>query len=148
MQLSIPADAVAWYAAVVGTAGVVLNLHSTMRDRAKLKIKVSPYSYPMGRDGSVSDVAHVSITVANAGRRPLGISAAWFTLYSKPGQKGVIGDSVLCGKRSLPEGERIEYLVRRDAVTLTDLRGIVVEDLTGRQWHKRLKLRPDARDRA
>jgi hypothetical protein len=79
--VTITADVVAWYAAVVATGAFWVNAYSAWRDRARLVVSArSGYRVSPGPHPYSPDATYISITVANPGRRPATDERVWLTV--------------------------------------------------------------------
>ena len=76
IDLNISASAVAWYAAIVSTAGVIVALLNFMADKRRLRVKAS-HGLLVGVN---DDSTKIFISVANIGKRPVSISSVGFTV--------------------------------------------------------------------
>jgi hypothetical protein len=140
VNLTISADVVAWYAAIVGTGSLAVSIYNAWLDRPRVVVRVragyrvegAPAVYP-------ADKLYIAITVANRGRRPVTIAKAWLEPRDRKAYKMLINDSLLKGAREVAEGKAIDYLLEQTAVTLAEIKAAVVEDLTGRIWRGKIK---------
>jgi hypothetical protein len=86
MSVTITANEVAWYAAVVATAAVGGNAYRAWRDRARLVVSAcSGYRVTPGPHPYSPDATYIWITVANPGRRPATVEKAWLTMKGRKG---------------------------------------------------------------
>ena len=136
-NITITADAVAWYAAIVATLGSLVTGYAVWRDRARVKVLARPNmkiteswgDYSKGR-------TYIFIEVANVGRRPVHLQGLpWFTVK---GQKKPVYavKSRWEPKDLLDEGENATMLCDQESlkVDLSTLDKIIVRDATGRKW--------------
>ena len=93
-KIEISASAVAWYAAIVATAGMLVSLYSVFRDRAKIKIKYQRDMQIIGPQ-TVYDPnkTYFNITVTNQGRRPVNITKAAFRTIGTRKKYALLADS-------------------------------------------------------
>ncbi len=86
MTLTITANVVAWYAALVGTGSLAVSFYNAWRDRAHLRVTASAgYRVPPGSHPYDPKKLYISVVVANRGRRPTTVEKVWLTT------KGVTG---------------------------------------------------------
>ena len=82
IKFEISAGTVAWYGAIVATisviASIILGSVTLLRDRTKVKIKVSEGFLVYGR--KLSDKSQIFIEAINIGRRTVTLEGAGFTL--------------------------------------------------------------------
>lgn len=84
--ISISANAVAWYGAIVATVGSMVGLYNVWKDRPRIKIKYEPGQYLVGNPALYSqDKKHLCITVVNEGIRPIRIDQAAVQQYNDKG---------------------------------------------------------------
>jgi hypothetical protein len=139
LNLTITGEAVAWWGAITGTVALTVNVYLAWRDSARLRIVVAPGMRLMSPlAGYPADKSYISVDVANRGRRPITVTKAWFVL-ARSQNKGLIIDSVRGGPKELSEGQGTSWLAREDSLGPAIIKGIVVEDQTGRRWKKRLR---------
>lgn len=140
VEITIAAEVVAWYAAIVATLGLIISGYMAYRDRADLRISVSPDM--IGLNGSDEEVeAYLMVHVANRGRRPVTVDGVGL-IPRDPAR----GEFLLTGSvqpRTITEGKAESYLLRHSllkaqGVQPTDFNKVVVRDQSGRIWKKRL----------
>ncbi len=139
MNVTITADVVAWYAAVVATGAFVVNAYNAWRDRARLVVSArSGYQVTPGPHPYSPDATYISITVANPGRRPATVERVWLTVRGKKG--GLLAhDSLIGGARKLEEGTSTSYMVNQSELNLEDLESVCASDQSGRTWRGRIR---------
>jgi hypothetical protein len=119
VKITITADVVAWYAAIVGTLALAVNVYLARRDRAHLTVTArSGYRVTPGAHSYSPDKLYINITVANCGRRSTTVSRVWLTRKGKPGAL-VLSESFLPGSRELKEGTSTLYIVDQSEMTST-----------------------------
>jgi len=146
--VTITADAVAWYAAVVGTAGVTIAGYVAMRDRAKLRVVARLDAEVVGEwivePGSVSNLPrgkrYIAIEVANLGRRTVHLKGPSLTLKGSKDRLMLPGEWL--PKASVGEGESARMLWDPEKLTpqhLKSIDGVVVHDAADRRWKGKIK---------
>ena len=141
IALTISAEAVAWYAAIVSTASLLVSAWSAWRDRARLVITArSGYHLQNPPPGYSEEKIYLTVSVANRGRRPVTIQKVWLTQKDSKRKSGLLlHDSIRQGSAELAEGKKVDYLLDQAGLDLDTLRGVVAEDLTGRLWKGRVE---------
>ncbi len=79
LSITISANTVAWYAAIVATVSASVTILNYLSDRRKLKVSASHGLITGTGDWS----AKVILTAANTGKRPVTIQGVGFTFYDK-----------------------------------------------------------------
>jgi hypothetical protein len=137
--LTITADVVAWYAAIVATISVAVNAYGAWRDRSHLVVTArSGYRVTAGAHGYSPEKLYISVTVANRGRRPATVSHVWLDVKGME-EKILLNDSLLHGSRELKEGAATTYALDQSSVQLENVNYVYAGDQTGRKWRGRLK---------
>jgi hypothetical protein len=142
MDITISANAVAWYAALVGTGSLAVSAVDAWRDRARVKVTATAgYKISKAVLGYSPDKLYISVTVANLGRRPVSISNVWLDTTDPQHEHGhlLLDDSILRGPRDLPEGKATSYYVDQTELDLTKITRVVASDETGRKWQSKLR---------
>ena len=140
MNISVSAEAVAWYGAIVGTGSLAVSALNAWRDRAWIKISAGAGYNVKNAPGYSPDKLYISVTVANRGRRPVTISKVWFdTTAPNQGPHLLLSDSFLQGAREVAEGKSTIYLMDQTGLDLSTLKRVVVADATGRTWKGKLR---------
>jgi hypothetical protein len=138
MKITITADVVAWYAAIVATISVAVNAYGAWRDRAHLVVtaragyRVTPGAHPYS-----PEKLYISVTVANRGRRPTTVSHVWLLLKGTK-EMTLLDDSFLQGSRELKEGTSTNYLLDQNLIRPENVKYVYAGDQTGRKWRGRL----------
>jgi hypothetical protein len=140
--LTITANVVAWYAAVVATLSAAIQTANYLRDRVSVKISFQRDMKTMG------DLLHdgmklTFVRVVNTGRRPLTITNMGLT-YLKGGGE-TFTDWIPRLPCVLTEGQQVQALVDETGLHYEDVRAFEAYDAAGRTfrirvapWHKRL----------
>ena len=152
-EITITANTVAWYGAIVGTLGILIamlsaatSIYAVRRDRTKLKLRVLPNmmmtSAPPGID---TTGPFLFINAANVGRRPIHLSGfPWFT------QDGTSECLLIKGQwqpsSKLDENKSATFLAIQDQCDLAKLKAIHVKDETGRVWSRKIAIGDKAND--
>jgi hypothetical protein len=142
VNITISADVVAWYAAIIGTGSLAVSALNVWRDRPRIKVSADAGNRVHGVSAYSPDKLYISVTVANRGRRPVTISKVWFDTRNHNPERGphmLLSDSFLQGAREVAEGKATHYLMDQTDIDLNDLTRVVVADLTGRTWSGKLR---------
>lgn len=141
-KLEILASVVAWYGAIVATAGFVLSLFNSLRDKAHIKIQYQPDMEVVGPGPYSPGKTYFSVTVINKGRRPANITKAGLRIIGGKRKHLIFSDS-FSGHRTrvlTEESPVTEFLVEQDLVPFDKAWYIWVTDATGniykRYFHK------------
>jgi len=142
IRLEITAEAVAWYAAIVATASVIVSAYKVMRDRAKLSIEVKPNMkvFP-ARPEYDPDKTYIMVRVVNAGRRTVTLTHVWFEPKKKGAQNFFLEECLKRGPQELSEGKWATYALEQEAIDLRCFRRICVSDSTGRTYCEKISRR-------
>lgn len=136
MNISISADAVAWYGAIVATASVFVGGYAVLRDRVKLKVSARPNMELVTVDGPQDDdETYIVIDVSNVGRRPVHLQRLpWFIVEGQKKCLMVKGD--WAPGTTVEEGRSATLLARQSSLTvgLDKLKRVCVRDETGKVW--------------
>lgn len=141
MNISISADAVAWYGAILATATAIAGGFAIWRDRGRLKVSVRPNVRFTESFGHYSkDRRYMAIEAVNAGRRPMKINFPHFKLKGKSGWLCVNGPWQ--PNDYLAEGEVAtiysDDMQEQYGDSLSQIKYVMVKDATGRTWKGRL----------
>jgi hypothetical protein len=144
-QINISGNVVAFYGAAVATVLGVFQIINFLRDRRKVKITVrsnteyvSALAIPNDCRGDDGDDPYTTITVANAGRRPVTITGiGGYRLYQR---KGFLVWHCPSLPQELTEGKHLTAFVDETEYDLTDLECWEVYDAVGHTH--RLKVAP------
>lgn len=132
VEVTISAEAVAWYGAVVATASAILSGYLAVRDRASLKVTARPNYQVFGEDPTR---LYISVDIANKGRRPVSIrSVALVRVAAGKTTRIVPVESLRRGPVELSEGQGTNYLIPQEDLDLSEIKSVVAYDRTGREW--------------
>lgn len=135
MEITVTANVVAWYAAIVATAGALIQGYNVWRNRTRLRVSARPNMKLVDSGGPYSaDDTYIIIDVANIGRRPVRLrKLPWFTVK---GDDSFVVKGNWEPSAKLTEGESASMLCRQDSldVELCDLQKVFVKDVVGRKW--------------
>lgn len=125
----------AQYGAIVGTAGFLLSLYLTVRDRAKVEVFAGPDD-PARADvhPPIDGASRILVHVRNRGRRAVTLERIWYTRRSTGKVRHLLTDRYDRGPEVIREGESTIHELYSWDVTPEDLDQIVVEAQDGRKW--------------
>jgi len=142
ITISVSADAVAWYAAIVSTGLLIIEFLRFWRERVNLVLKCKANCRLYGTATTWpyrADKDYIIITVINKGKRPVTIQNVGYVPKNKKDKSGILHDSLARGSRELTEGKSTDYLLQQDLVDLTKVKYFVAYDLTGRMYKGKLE---------
>ena len=141
VSVTINADAVAWYGAIVSTIGFVLGGYLAWRDRPRISITIQPDVRLMNVPPYDPNKTYINITVRNRGRRPVKISTAYLKLHDDAGYFLVSDSLYQHVERVLTEeNPRTNFFVEQNLIDPTKIEYALVIDETGRtsiKYHRR-----------
>ena len=125
---------VAWWGAVLGTAGMVLHVWKFLRDRPRVRVTVQ-------KDMEISPnqltdnpkEKFLNITAANIGNQPVHLSKAWFTQRRSKESLMLVGPMNF-STHILEPGQRRDFPAIQSKFNLTNLKKVYVEDAVGRTF--------------
>lgn len=139
--LTITANAVAWYAAIVATVSAALQLANYLRDRVKIKISFRRDMEIMG-DPVRARMTFTIVRVVNTGRRPLTITN--IGLKYLQGKGAIFVDTIPPLPHVLNEGQQMQAFVDQNSLRFDDIRSFEAYDAAEREfrinfapWHRR-----------
>lgn len=135
--VTISADVVAWYGAIVATIAVIIPGVVAWRDRSRLKIQWKP-NMEVHRNGRQAQ--QCVITVSNMGRRPLRISVAGVQFYDNTGVSlnQYSGDQLLLSE----ENPALHFLMSPERLEGKKIFYVWVQGASGHLHKKYLTLFP------
>ncbi len=137
LSLTISADAVAWYGAIVATVAAVVSLYVAIRDRSRVVISYQEKMWVMQSPRHDENAEYFCITVRNAGRRTVTLGNVGIKLMN--GKALLLSDSV-DGSRNKVLSEnnpRTEFLTKRDGLpAISEFYRIEVYDEAGGKHYK------------
>lgn len=139
--LSITASVVAWYAALVSTLALCIQIGHFLRDRVKVKVRFQRNMEIMG-DPTRANIVFTHLEIVNAGRRPVTITNVTLT-YLKGG--GAIATDVIPRPPfELTEGKQGNAFLDESALRFDEIRAFQAHDAVGRtyransaRWYRR-----------
>ena len=140
ISLTISANAVAWYAALVSTVLLIIRYLDYRKDRVNVILDCMPDYRVYGATAPHKpDTDYILIKVINKGRRPVTIGNVGFITKGNNEKDALLSDSLREGPRELNEGKSTSYLMEQDAIDLNKIKYFVAYDLTGREFKGKLK---------
>ena len=147
-EITITANAVAWYAAIVGTLGILIALLSAgtsiyvvRRDRTDLKLSATTNIMTTSPPPGFATLGpFVLINAANIGRRPIHLTAfPWFAEDGTSEVLHIVGE--WRPSPELGENRSANLFAKQDKADLSKMKTINVRDETGRVWSQKIALK-------
>lgn len=147
-EITITANAVAWYGAIVGSLGILIamlsaatSIYAVRRDRTKLKLSVVPDMMMTALMAGINTLGpFIIINAANVGRRPIHLASfPWFTLHGETQSLLIKGQWQPTSE--LAENKSSDFYVIQNKIDLSKLKAICVKDQTGRVWSQKIALK-------
>lgn len=139
ITIEISASTVAWYAAIVATVSVIINVLRYLDDRVKLAIEVKAGMRTFGYNPSYKkDTDYILVTVINKGKRPVTIGNVGFITKDKKESNAILSDSAFPANREIKEGQSTDYMLEQSTVDLSKIKYFVAYDKTGREFRGKL----------
>ena len=141
MDIQISGDVLAWYAAITATASIAVSVVPLWHDRPRPIASAARDMILVGH-GNDGTTKHVTITIANRGRRPISISQV--ALHDRRDQHVILlTDLIHGGPREVPEGKSTTLTCQQDQLNLDDIDLLLVTDAAGRRWRANFALNSD-----
>jgi len=136
-SITISANTVAWYAAIVSTVSLLVNFYNAWKDRARISISINRNMQIRNVSFYSPQKTYIDVTIRNRGRRPLKISTVALKLYRTAGFF-FLNDSV---HQHMPrilteEDPRTNFFVEQDLVGPERIEYAVVHDEAGNVYIK------------
>lgn len=112
-KIEISANAVAWYGAIVATIVAVVAVLGYLKDRAKIKVKIS--NGLLGYGDRLGDNVQIFIEAINVGRRPVTLKGAGFSLKNKENIV-ILRPEPINFPYELQEGKSVQIWTDRDGL--------------------------------
>lgn len=144
ITISVSAETIAWYAAIMATCSVILTFLKYLNDRVNVVLKCRA-DYRIGGQGDLHpykrDTDYVVITVINKGKRPITIKSVHYVLKHKKDKckRGILTDSLIQPFRKIQGGESTDYLLEQKYADLDNVKYFIAYDATGRAYRGKLK---------
>lgn len=123
-----------WYAAIISTFLLVIQILNFLRDRVNVVLEVKPNFRVYGLSLYEDDTDYIVITVRNKGRRTVTIQNVGFVTQKKTDKNGLLTDSFTQGPRELSEGKSTDYLVKQSIINFDEIKYFVACDQVGREF--------------
>jgi len=138
ISITISANVVAWYAALISTGLLVVHYLKFRAERVNVVIECAK-GYRVRNSGIYSkDKEYILVNVINKGVRPVTIKTVACITKKKNDSNFILADSI-DKSRELTEGKSTHYLMEQDSVDLKKVKYFAVFDLTGREFRGKLK---------
>ena len=140
VTINISAEVVAWYAGIISTLALIIQLISYIGNKPKVKLKCRRgYRLLSAKSPYKPNTDYIMITAINVGRRPVSMKNVGFITKNKKDPNGLLTDSFMHGIRELTDGKSTDYLIEEGSVDLTKIKYFVAYDLTDREYRGKLK---------
>jgi hypothetical protein len=135
INISITAEDVAWYGAIVATASVIFSGINLWRDRSRIKISHSK-SYVMNAPGYDPNELYFDVQVRNVGRRTVALGNIGIKLFD--GSALILPDSFnkRVNKVLTEQNPRTNFLTLDREIDFTKAHYITVFDEAGREYRR------------
>jgi hypothetical protein len=144
INISVSANVVAFYAAIMSSVTAGVQFFNYLRDRAKLQVKASLRRIAVSTDGktyavattlpvSASSKTFVVITALNLGRRPVKING-WGGKYITPKEREGFVVVPVGMPKILTEWESIDEMTDELHDSIGNIKYLYVYDASGREW--------------
>jgi hypothetical protein len=132
ISIQISANAVAWYAAIVSTIGLVISLYTAWKDRPRIAVSIIPNMQLVNMPQYDPDKTYIDVTIRNRGRRPTKISTVLLKLYRTRGYT-LMSDSLYphVNRVLTEENPRTSFFVDQDSVDPNQIEYALVTVETG-----------------
>lgn len=130
---------VAWYAAVISTSLLILEIIKYFKDKSHVVLKCEAGQRIINSDIYDPDKDHMMITVINKGRRPVTIGNVGYIYKGEKSKGGILNDSLINGNRELTEGKSTQYLFQEALLDLKKVKYFVAYDKTGKIYKGKIK---------
>ena len=147
INIQISASAVAWYGAIIATAGAFVSIYNAWRDRSKIKIKYNANNYIAGKvpAGYSLGKKYIIISVYNIGRRPIKMGNISLKLVDQ-NKFCLISDSLMNSYNQnrvlTEENPETMYLLGADGIDFCKVEYVLAYDGVGRKYKKYTHLFP------
>ena len=139
ISITITAEAVAWWGAIVATVLAVLRVAELLRDRVNVAVTYQTGMELIGPGQPSDDKNYLVLTVVNKGRRPVTITTVAGIPKSKRDKTFILLDSIREGPRELLEGKSTKYMVPEQDLDLAKLKYFAAYDMTGREYRCKVR---------
>jgi hypothetical protein len=143
-QITISADTVAWYGAIVATASVIFSGINLWRDRPRIKILYRK-SYIHNAPIYDSNEPYLNIEVINIGRRTIPVGNVGIKLFD--GSALLLDDSLIRSRNTVltEQNPRTNFFVLYNIVDFAKSHYISIFDEAGREYKKYFSCIPTIR---
>ncbi len=133
-------DIAAWYAAIVATSALGVQIWTAWRDRAQIVVtgQAGMRVTPGGPYDPQKE--YILITVANRGRRPRTIEKVGLKVHSEDKPFLIAADSAIKGHVELREGQSDQWVVEQAQLSLDQVEYVWAIDATGKEFRGKLKV--------
>jgi hypothetical protein len=132
ISIHISANAVAWYAAIVSTIGLLISLYTVWKDRPHIRISITPDMRVINVPPYNPNKYYIDVTIRNRGRRPTKISTVFLKLYRTKGYI-LLSDSLYghVNRVLTEENPRANFFVEQNLIDPKRIEYVLVCDDAG-----------------
>ncbi|MCE9642971.1 MAG: hypothetical protein K8Q97_01455 [Candidatus Andersenbacteria bacterium] len=144
-SVTITADAVAWYGAIIASIAFATNAYNIFRDRPKVTISYQENMNVINHPSYDPNQKYLSVTVTNRGRRSLRIEKGGYRVLGNKDGKHVIFAASFTNDRNIvltEENPSTNFIVRQDIDMLKNVYYLWAIDGTGKMYKKYLHIFP------
>lgn len=136
ISIEVTASAVAWYAAIISTMLMVIQIVNIVRDRVNVVLDITPNIRALGSGKYKEDTDYIMITVRNRGKRTVTIQSVGYVTKAKKDLNGLLTDSM--ETKELMDGKSTTYLVDQSLINANKIKHFVAYDQAGRAFKGKL----------
>ncbi len=142
--IEISANVVAWYGAIVATAGFIFSAYSIWRDSVRLKITIEKDLRFYNTHGLYKEnVDYVRVTVVNRGRRPVKITQAEILTLNSTKRLLLTDNFAKHRVQVLTEDEpKTQFFIESSMVNFDKIYCVIIGDGANRLYKKYTKIFP------
>lgn len=133
ISITINANVVAIYAAIVSTLVLIIQFLNYWNDRINIVLDYKT-DYKIHGENYNPDKSYLLLTIRNKGKRPVTIEKVGYIANNKEDAHGIFTNSVLYGSRELSEGKATKYIVDQEEINLDKINYFVAYDQAGREY--------------
>jgi len=134
ISITISSTTVSWYAAIISTFLLVIQVLNFLRDRVNVTVEVKPNMRVYGSSDYDDDTDFINIIVRNKGKRTVTIDSVGFVTKKRTEKNGLLSDSFTRGPRELSDGKSTNYLVKQSLINFDEIEYFVAYDQAGREF--------------
>jgi len=142
MTITITAETVAWYGAIVASLAFIISVASVIlkyisyrkNDLPRLKIECLKNRKVFGDTIYDTEKTYLSITTTNVGKRPITVTNVGYVTKDKNQSNYLFSDSLLKGAQKLNDGEFASYMIEQDSIDFKTIKHLEVHTSMGKVY--------------